>query len=425
MLKTVLIISHYFPPMIGIGGIRAFGLGKYLPSYRWNAIILTKILPGVPDPGLRVIQTPYNDIIEQWKQRTGLNPKKSLNETFRVNIKKDRSSIVDLLISLPNEIITYPDNKKGWYNYAVSAGEKILQTEQIDAIISTSPPATSHLIAQFLAEKYHIPWIADFRDLWSQNHYFSYSGIRNYFDKKLEIKTIQSASAITTVSQQLVDKLALLHGNKKIFSIKNGFDPEIINTKNNVDRFFKIVYTGVLYKGRRDPSPLFAAVDDLCDKGFIKREDVKIDFFGLPENWIQEEVVKNHLQENVTLHGLVSHETAIDEQRKAQLLLLLTWDNPEENGVYTGKLFEYLAARRPILSYGYAEGGVIKDLLIQTQAGVHTGNEEELKAAIIRAYREYKESGAVQYRGIGTEVMKFSHKEMARNFADVLDTLVK
>jgi glycosyltransferase involved in cell wall biosynthesis len=385
------------------------------------------MLPGDPDPNLCIIQTPYDDVVEQWKKRFGMNPKKSLNAQLHISRKKDRPSIVERLAALSNEIISYPDENIGWYDYAVLAGEKILQKEQIDAILSSSRPPTCHLIAKTLTEKYHLPWVADFRDLWTQNHYYHYSQLRRNFEKKLEIATLKNASAITTVSQPLEDKLGALHKDKKIFLIKNGFDPEFVNQEIEVDHFFKIVYTGFLYEGKRDPAQFFAVIDDLCNKEFIKRDDIKIDFFGSDsrEDWLHEEIVKYHLQDLVTLHGEVSHKTALAEQRKAQMLLLLTWNNPEEEGVYTGKLFEYLAAHRPILSLGYTEGGVVKELLIQTKAGVHAGNEEELKAEIIRAYHEYREFGKVQYHGIKEEVMKYSHKEMARKFAEVLDTVVK
>jgi glycosyltransferase involved in cell wall biosynthesis len=412
--------------MASIGGMRPFGLAKYLSSFGWNPIILTPMLPGDPDPKLCIIQTPYNDVVGQWKKRFGMNPKKSLNAQLHISRKKDRPSIVERLAALSNEIISYPDENIGWYDYAVVAGEKILQKEQIDVILSSSRPQTCHLIAKTLTEKYHLPWVADFRDLWTQNHYSHYSQLRKYFEKKLEIETLKNASSITTVSQPLEDKLAALHKDKKIFLIKNGFDPEFVNQETDVDQFFKIVYTGFLYEGKRDPAQFFAVIDDLCDKEFIKRNDIKIDFFGHDsrEDWLHEEIVKYHLQDLVTLHGEVSHKTAVAEQRKAQMLLLLTWNNPEEEGVYTGKLFEYLAAHRPILSLGFTEGGVVKELLVQTKAGVHAGNEEELKAEIIRAYHEYREFGKVQYRGINTEVMKYSHKEMARKFAEVLDTVV-
>jgi len=385
------------------------------------------MLPGDPDPKLRIIQTPYDDVVEQWKKRFGMNPKKSLNAQLHITRKKDRPSIVERLAALSNEIISYPDETIGWYDYAVLAGEKILQKEQIDAILSSSRPQTCHLIAKTLSEKYHLPWVADFRDLWTQNHYYHYSQLRIYFEKKLEIETLKNASAITTISQPLKDKLGALHKDKKIFLIKNGFDPEFANQEIEVDHFFKIVYTGFLYEGKRDPAQFFAVIDDLCNTEFIKRDDIKIDFFGSDsrEDWLHKEIVKYHLQDLVTLHGEVPHKNALAEQRKAQILLLLTWNNPEEEGVYTGKLFEYLAAHRPILSLGYTEGGVIKELLVQTKAGVHTGNEEEIKAEIIRAYHEYREFGKVQYRGIYEEVMKYSHKEMARKFAEVLDTIVK
>jgi len=94
-------------------------------------------------------------------------------------------------------------------------------------------------------------------------------------------------------------------------------------------------------------------------------------------------------------------------------------------GILAFKLFDYLAARRPILSLGYTEGGVVKELLDETQAGVHCSNDAELREYLLKAYREYKELGAVQYHGIEAEVMKYSHREMARKFAEVLDEVTK
>lgn len=428
-MKNVLIITYSFPPNPAIGGVRLYGLAKYLPFYGWNTIILTPLLPGQPDPKMCVVQTPYDDVVENWKRRAGLNPQKTLNEQLSVKRKKDNPSIVDRFTRIPYEIITYPDERIGWYNHALRAGEEILQTQQIDAILSSSRPETCHLIAKTLAGKYHIPWVADFRDLWSQNHYSFYPRLKMYFEKRLEIGTLKFASAITTVSQPLAEKLAVLHENKQIFVVKNGFDPELVNPENKIDSCFSLVYTGDLYEGKRDPAQLFAVIQELCDKNVFKRTDISIHFFGYPksdnpENWLQEEIENHHLQDLVILHGEVSHETAILEQRKAQILLVLTWNNPDERGVYTGKLFEYLAARRPILSFGYTEGGIIKELLVQTQAGIHSGNYDELRDAIFQAYQEFKKFGVVQYRGIPDEVMKYSQKEMAKNFGRVLDTVV-
>jgi hypothetical protein len=428
-LKNVLIITYSFPPNPAIGGVRLFGLAKYLPLYGWNPIILTPVLPGKPDPGMCIIQTPYDDVVERWKRRFGFDPKKTLNTQLQVKRKKDQPSFINQLTYLPNEIITYPDERIGWYDHAVRAGERILKTTTIDAILSSSRPETCHLIAKTLAVNYHIPWVADFRDLWSQNHYSLNSRLKNYFIRNLEIKTLKSASAITTVSQPLLERLAELHKNKQIFTVKNGFDPESLNPENSqVDQYFTIVYTGDLYEGKRDPTRLFTAIHELCEEDLIKRDDIRIHFFGYPkfqsESWLEEEIAKYHIGDLVILHGKISHENALSEQRKAQILLLLMWNNPDERGVYTGKLFEYLAARRPIISYGLTEGGVVKELLDQTHAGIHAGSYDELKAAILRSYREYKLSGAVQYRGINSEVLLYSQQEMAKNFGRVLDSVI-
>jgi len=420
-MKNILIITYHFPPKSEIGGIRLYGLAKYLQEFGWKPIILTTTLPGKPDSSLEIIQVPSIDVVALWKKRFFLNPDQSLNTQFNLPSEKNKPSIANRLAFLPNEIITYPDSQIGWYDSAVSTGHEIIRSENIDVILSSSSPVTAHLIAQNLSKKYHTPWIADFRDLWTQNHYFNHTRIRKYFETRLEVKTIKQASAITTVSEPLAQKLSELHRNKVIYSIPNGFDPTLIDPGIPIKDRFSIVYTGALYQGKRDPAQLFEAIHFLRNNGLIGQDDVQIDMYGPHENWLQNDIEKYHLEDIVTLNGIVTRERAIIEQQRAQLLLLLTWNNPAEEGVYTGKLFEYLAAHRPILSLGYTDGGVVKELLDQTQAGVHCSNEAELREYLFKAYQEYKELGAVQYRGIEAEVMKYSHREMARKFAEVLE----
>jgi glycosyltransferase involved in cell wall biosynthesis len=409
--------------MPDIGGLRLYGLAKNLPRYGWEPIILTQNLPEKPDSAFQVIQTPYDDIITSWKKRFKLDPKKSLNQQFNAKRKKNGFSLPDSLALISSELIAYPDHYIGWYDYAVSEGRKIIRTEQIDAIISSSTPVTCHLIAKTLSEQYNIPWLADFRDLWTQNHYFKHSRLRNYFERKLELTTLNQASAITTVSEPLAEKLNHLHTSKPVFSIRNGFDPDAMNPGISLDDKFRIKYTGILYQGKRDPAALLAALYEMSKDGSIDRHDIRIDFYGHTEDWLWDDIHKYQLQDLVTLHGHVSREISIAEQRKAQILLLLSWDDPAERGVYTGKLFDYLAARRPILSMGYKEGGVVRELLEQTQAGVHVSNDKEVRTFLLKAYHEFKENGAVQYRGIEVEIMKYSHGEMAKKFAEVLQLI--
>lgn len=427
-MKKVLIISFHFFNNERIASHRIQGLAKNLYKFDWEPTILTVTsneINSKKNCNYKIIETPYIDFNAELAKKFHINPNRPPGKTLNIKHDSNKNNIFDRFWKFSKDMLCYPDVQKWWYKPAIDVGEKLLQHTHFDAIISSSSPYTSHLIAKSLSERYCVPWVADFRDLWTQNHYFSHSCVRDYFERKLELTIINQASTITIISQPLADKLNELHKSKPIHSIPNGFDPDMMNIGMSLNDQFRIVYTGVLYKGKRDPSQLFAVIKELCDDETINRQDIKIDFYGFPESWLQDESNKYQLLDIVTIFGQVPRETAIAEQRKAQILLLLTWDHPEEKGVYTGKLFDYLAARRPIISIGYTECGVVKELLDQTQAGVHVSNKEELRQYILNAYREYKEFGAVQYRGIEEQVMKYSHREMARKFAEVLDGITR
>ncbi|HOV81912.1 MAG TPA: glycosyltransferase [Methanothrix sp.] len=404
-----------------IGGIRLYGLAKYLPECGWRPIILTPVLPGEPDSRFHVIQTPYDDVVALWKKRMGLNPKKSLNEQFGASRPKNQPSIMDCLAYLPNEIISYPDGMKGWYKHAVHAGDELLKSERIDVILSSSYPVTCHIIAKALAEKYHVPWIADLRDLWTQNPYSNHCALRRFAEKRLELRTLGKASALVTVSKPLADDLSRLHIHKPVYVITNGFDPEdACFDPPELTEKFTITYTGALYDGKRDPLMLFEALRNLITDGIIDPDRVEVRFFGSQDSWLFDEIRDSNLNGIVRVFGFVPRNQALQKQRESQLLLLLLWNNPQERGVYTGKVFEYLAAGRPIIALGGSEESVVKDLLNETQAGHYTSSLEDLEAVLSKYYLEYMGTGAVPPTK-KSAASRYSHLEMARKFAGVLD----
>ena len=274
-MKKVLIISYHFPPSIAVGGLRIQGLAKYLSEFGWEPIILTTTLPGNPNTQFRVIQTPYYDVIASWKKRFGLKPEEGVKKQFEMKMHKNKKSFMDYVLFFLSEIIAYPDAQKGWYPFAVEAGSEILENENIDAIISSSSPVTCHLIAKELKMKYTIPWIADFRDLWTQNHYYQYSPIRRFIERRLEIKTLSKPDALVTVSNDLAETLGTLHKEKRIYTIRNGFDPQEISfSRADLTTKFTITYTGSLYQGKRDPSKFFKALQDLISEERLIQNDI-------------------------------------------------------------------------------------------------------------------------------------------------------
>lgn len=404
-----------------IGGIRLYGLAKHLPKYGWNPIILTPFLPGEPDSRVRVIQTPYDDIVALWKRRIGLNPKKTAHEQFGVSRSKGQPSILDRLMYLPLEIITYPDSMRGWYKYAVEAGDNLLQSEKIDAILSSSYPITCHLIAKTLTEKYRVPWIADLRDLWTQNPYSNHCALRRFAERRLELQTLGKANALVTVSRPLADDLSHLHTHKPVYVITNGFDPEdACFDPPELTEKFTVTYTGALYDGKRDPSMLFEALKNLIKEGIIDPERVEVRFYGSQDPWLYDEIRNANMNGIVKVFGSVPRDQALQRQRESQLLLLLLWYNPKEKGVYTGKIFEYLAAGRPIIALGGPNESVVKDLLNETQAGHYILSLEDLEIVLSKYYSEYVRTGAIP-RTKESAIMKYSHLEMAKKFADLLN----
>ncbi len=425
MGRRVLMITYYFPPRPGSASLRLRGLAKYLPEYGWEPVILTAALPGEPEDRFKVVQTPYpGDATACWKRRLGLAPDKGFQEQLGIPraLREGRASFTSRVVSLAKAIIAYPDDQKGWYSFAVSAGHDLLKRERFDALLSSSGPATCHLIAREVKRRHEIPWVADLRDLWTQNHYYPYGPVRRLFERRLEVKTLSAADVLVTVSEPLAQKLRLLHRGKPVAAIPNGYDPDEVALAP-LTKEFTITYTGQLYQGKRDPALLFCIIAELISEGRLDRRVIRVRFYGATEYWLEKEVKRFGLEDVVSLHPQVPRNIALEKQRESQVLLLLNWDDPGEIGVYTGKVFEYLAARRPILAVG-GPRGVVTELLEETGAGIHALGYDQLKHALMELYEQFRTHGYVPYRGREERIAKYSHRAMARRFADVLNFVV-
>ena len=321
------------------------------------------------------------------------------------------------------EIAHYPDSEKGWKPFAVKAGDELLQNEDVDAMISSSSPVTCHLIARELKEKHGIPWIADFRDLWTQNHNYPYSRLRRLFEKKLELKTLSTADTLVTASSPITEKMKKLHKGKSIHTITNGFDPDkMSNGKANLTSKFTITYTGQIYP-KQDPSKLLVALKDLISERAIDTNDVNVRFYGPENDLLARKLEEYGLSAIVSQCGIVPREISFEKQRESRLLLLLKWEDPQERGIYTGKIFEYLAAKRPILATGGTDD-VVKELLKETNAGIDAQTVEDIKNALRRLYAEYKLSGKITYQGTSEKVNRYSYREITEKFSEVLNVII-
>ena len=432
-MKKVLIVANLFH-----ASPRIPALAKYLPEFGWEPTILT--VPIKKDPKInllfpsgfeektRIIEVRYQgDIFWFWRRlliKMGLREDKSLlnqvKASFGITSKK---SFLDYIFKLYTTIFGYPDEEKNWKTPLLRAADTLLSNEKFDIIFSSSSPVIAHIVAKDLKRKYHLPWLADFRDLWTQNNDYPYPFWRKKIEERLEVKTLADSDALITVSNPLVRKLEKLHKDKKVYNVMNSFDPEKVNNLSSpLTPEFTITYTGQLFVGSRDPEKLLIALKGLIEEKKIKEEDLKVRFYG-PENvWLENKIKELLLSKVVKQYGKIPREDALKRQRESQVLLLLNWKGEKSEGVYTGKLFEYLAAKRPILATeGSKKDNVINELLEKTRAGIYGKDIKDIKELIFKFYSEYKKKGEIEYQGDWAEISKYNHREMAKQFTQIFN----
>lgn len=423
-MRKVLLITYYYHQREQVGSIRINGLVNYLPLFGWEPVVLTvKSTEPLPSQ-CRIISTDYREADPIFPKLLGVNPNKPLSAQKSILSNKDKNAMINYLLFLYQDVIYYPDPQKGWKDFALKEAIELVENEKIDAIISSAMPYTAHIIASHLKKMFDIPWVADFRDLWTQNHIFRRSAIRKLIETKLEKNTLSQADVLTTVSEPLAKKLSTLHRHVPAYAVTNGFDPRQYMKGCPETACFNIIYTGTIYNKKQDPEPLFIALNHLIDNNLIDPSIFRVDFYGYQKAWLTEEICRYNLNNVVFLHEAIPRDVSIALQRDAQVLLLLAWNDPAEKGIYTGKIFDYLAAQRPILCIGGTES-VVEDLLLQTRAGKNLENPSDISNCLLKWYNEYLSIGYVKYLGIEKEIQKYTHVEMAKQFADILDGVVK
>lgn len=452
-MKKVILIAFYFNQVNEIASKRLRALAKYLPQFGWEPIVIVPDLGFIPnendDLNCRIIYTEYEDMFSHFSNKfkksksTDSNNSNNSNNSndskdpieFNDDKLKDSTSysnpIASKAISMAGEVFAYPDGMKYWHESALKEASNIMDNEEIDAIISSSWPITCHTIAKDLKENHDVPWIADLRDLWNLNPYVSHTFIRNYFEKRLELKTFENADALTTTTDLAAETLSTLHPMSRIVPILSGYDKddfkfleELVSKKDDFSNDFseklKFIYAGSLYGGKRDPTYLFEAIRELEDENKLDSSKISIEFYG--DSTGLEEIANSYgLLDIVHIGGKIAHEEVLKKQLKSDVLLLISWDNEKEKMFIPGKIYEYFALKKPVLSIGYKEGS-LKDLIEETKVGYHVSDLESTKEALLEIYNEFVEKGTVELNA-DINIEDYSMENMAKKFADLLNEL--
>ena len=425
-MKKILIITYYWPPSGGAGVQRWLKFSKYLPEFGYDPVILT-----VDEKRASYAQLDYsllqeiNPVLQVYKTKTfepynlyrKLSNKKEIPYGGFTNQKK--ITLIEKLSRFIRGNLFVPDPRRGWNRYAFKKGLQLIRAEQIDIVITSGPPHSTHLIGKKLKERTGIRWITDFRDPWTDIYYYKslyHSGLATRFDQYLEKTVLINADKIITVSEE-VGKLLLKKipdSTAKIAVIPNGYDEaDFENVATVQNEFFTITYTGTISMNYRIDQ--FIEAVSLLPDGV--KEQLKIRFVGNVPDEIINLFNRKNLGEMVEVLGYIPHQQAISQMAGASILLLAIPDSPDNKGIVTGKFFEYLAAQRPILAIGPLGGDV--DIMVQKcKAGkLFSYDETEKMRQFILEIFEQEQKGVAWSKTTGTE--KYTRRnltgELVRN----------
>jgi len=420
--RRVLLACYHFPPVASVGSVRVGALAKYLPRHGWDVSVVTPARPGRSLGEAEILETADADRARALKRVTGLRTDLALKD--QVGAEAGSRSLAtrwrSAAIEIAKAMLAFPDAHRGWARIAAAAATELALRTRIDAILTSSPPVSAHLAGLRARTRIGVPWVADLRDLWTDDHNSTAPAWRRRLERRLERRTFRHASALVTVSEPLAETLRAAHPRPPTYTILNGFDPDFAGPAERLSSEFTICHTGTFYQGRRDPTLLFEALELLLAGERIERDRVRVRLLSRSEPWLRQAIDRRGLSDVVRLSPWVGWEVALRAQQESQILLLLHWGDAEERGVFTGKIFEYLAARRPILMVGGGDG-VLSDLLRETGAGVHVRDRGSLERQLVTFWDEYRSTGRVRYRGDESKLDRYSHDRMAREFAAVLD----
>jgi glycosyltransferase involved in cell wall biosynthesis len=345
----ILIVSYFFPPFNVVGAVRVGKMAKFLHAFGHDVRVLTardqplqSTLP-LEVPAEHVVATSWWNVNRPAEMAAGGRERVAAGGYLG---QRSSTSLLARLGALYKTVLNLPDGQVGWYRPAVRGGSRLLREWPADVIVASSPPPTALLVANTLSRRHGVPWVADMRDLWTDAPYYAYPPRRRALEAVLERRVFRRAAGLVTVSEPLRAQTAARHALPTAV-VMNGFDPADYPepAPRAAGGPLHIVYTGMIYPGRRDPSPLFEAMRRLGEAG----EHVRVSFYGRYLGEVAELARRHGVQDRVEAHESVPYRDALRLQRQADALLLLPGNEPAANGAYGGKFYEYLGARRPMI----------------------------------------------------------------------------
>lgn len=441
--KKILIITYYWPPSGGPGVQRWLKFVKYLPDFGWKPTVFVPENPSYPivdeslekevSEDLEIIKTkiwePY-----QIAEFFGKDNKKFKAGQFDVG--KNQSWKAKLSIWIRGNFFI-PDARVFWVKPSVKFLKKYLNENQFDAVVTTGPPHSIHLIGLQLKKEFpNLKWIADFRDPWTKISYYKHLKLTKSSDQKhrnLEQKVFENADI--TLATSFTDAENFCKKGANAFCITNGFDFDFptnnLDNDNSITKKeynstqklknartqFTMSYIGVLEQ-LRNPEVLWKVLNELILENSAFKNEFELKFVGRIDDKILEKIENSALKNSVKNLGYLSHSESNMEMQNSDLLLITNFLDESSKGIIPGKIFEYLATGKSIISFG-PKNSDVKKILEETNAGKHFGYEDsaEIKQFILEKFEDRKTEN---FSSHPKNIEQFSRRNLTQKFVELL-----
>ncbi|MBD0777662.1 glycosyltransferase family 4 protein [Maribacter sp. ANRC-HE7] len=423
-MKKVLIVTYYWPPAGGPGVQRWLKFVKYLPEFGITPIVYIPENPNYPivddsignevPKGLVIYRHP---IREPYKVAGFFSKKDAKRISSGIITTKNQSFLEKVMLWVRGNFFI-PDARKNWVRPSVRFLQTIIEKENIDCLVTTGPPHSLHLIGNQLKEITKVKWLADFRDPWTSIGYHKKLKLTpksQQEHKRLEHLVLNNADRVIVTSNTTKEEFKGIT-QKPISVITNGYDTDI-SVPKVLSKGFTISHIGSLLSGR-NPAILWRVLGTMVLENDEFDSCFKLRLAGVVSEDVLQSIYDAGLRDHTELLGYVSHEEAVSLQQESQVLLLVEIDSHETKGILPGKLYEYMAAGRPILGIG-PEGWDAARIIADTHSGISFGYDDEnkLKDVLLKWFEAYSNDGLMMD---AQGIEKYSRRALTRELAKLI-----
>lgn len=442
-MKRVLIITYYWPPSGGSGVQRWVKFSKYLPSEGWQPVIYTPSNPEytsvdrtleaeIPSEA-EIIRRPISEPYGIYRRLMGKDSSTDMKTLTAgasggsvTPISSGKKTFKQRLSLWIRGNLFVPDPRVWWVRPSVAFLKKYLKEHPVDVIVTTGPPHSMHLIGEKLSKATGLSWIPDFRDPWTKMYYLKYLPLTSPVRKrllKMEQSVLDNASTVLAVTPLVQDDFRR-RTSTPVAMITNGYDEDDFVGPVESDGLFNIVHTG-LFAEDGNPLTLWKVLGKKVAENPEFKEKMRLRLVGKVDGAVMEAIEAEGLKDNVVNLGYKAHEVAVREQRAASLLILPLRNDPDYRPILPGKLFEYLAARRPILGIGQEDGAmarVFEEIALQGRVVCDWNNEALTSTFIDSVWEHFLEKGDTLLPPDGIE--RFSRRAITKQLSELLDSQI-